>query len=245
MSLFGRMMEAKAHEQRLPNGVVVRAQPGMGRKGAGWAFAVTKPGTTPFVSAARWKTPQAALKAGVRSETEVTTTYLVLKRGDVSVLADPDRRGEAEKMLPPSGTTIASYVSAKTPKAAIKAWRRQAKADKYGLPETLMLEGLFEKVGCHDRVRDQYRPDIPDDKKIQATAARMSDLASGLKSALMCREKGEVDRYMTLLGKALTDVKNTINSKAARRAFDYEQGIMFPERRKLKTIKREPAKVKA
>lgn len=104
---------------------------------------------------------------------------------------------------------------------------------------------LFERVGCHDRMRDHYRPVIPGDAKTQATADRMSDLAGGLKAALMCREKDEVDRYMTLLGKALTDIKNTINSKEARRAFDYEQWIMFPERRKLKTIQREPAEVKA
>lgn len=98
---------------------------------------------------------------------------------------------------------------------------------------------LFERVGCHDRMRDAYRPDIPGEKQTQSTAERMGDLARGLKSALMCREKGEVDKYMTLLGKALTDVKNTINSKAARKAFDYEKDIEFPERRKLKTVARE------
>jgi hypothetical protein len=94
-------------------------------------------------------------------------------------------------------------------------------------------------------MRDRFRPDVPGENKTQATAARMGDLARGLKSALMCREKGEVDRYMTLLGKALVDVKNLINSKPAKRAFDYEKKIEFPERRKLKTLSKPKAKVKA
>jgi hypothetical protein len=47
---------------------------------------------------------------------------------------------------------------------------------------------------------------------------------------------------MTYLGKALVDIKNTINSKPARKAFDYEKKIMFPDRRSLKTISRQKVK---
>jgi hypothetical protein len=77
-------------------------------------------------------------------------------------------------------------------------------------------------------MRDRFRPDVPGENKTQATAARMGDLARGLKSALMCR-----------------DVKNLINSKPAKRAFDYEKKIEFPERWKLKTLSKPKAKVKA
>jgi hypothetical protein len=70
----------------------------------------------------------------------------------------------------------------------------------------------------------------------------MSDLSRSLKSALACRDKDDIDKYMTYLGKALVDIKNTINSKPARKAFDYEKSITFPERRPLKTVQRKTAK---
>jgi hypothetical protein len=102
-----------------------------------------------------------------------------------------------------------------------------------------------KKVGCHDRMRDRYRPDIPGEKTSLSNAERMADLARGLADALQCREKDKIARYMTLLGKNLVDVKGMINSKQAKHAYDYETKIMFPERARKarqKAAKREPAR---
>jgi len=99
-----------------------------------------------------------------------------------------------------------------------------------------LFERVEKEIQCHDRMRRSYRPDIPGMSKTRATAERMSDLARGLGSALLCREKDEIDVYMTAIGKALVDVKNLINSKPAKIAFDAETAMRFPERRELKTV---------
>lgn len=109
---------------------------------------------------------------------------------------------------------------------------------KVSLYERIVEE---KKVNCGDRMRNQFRPDAKGMERSQRTAARMSDNASSLKSALMCRDKEKIDQLMTQMGKDLVDIKNAINSKQGRRALDYEQWIMFPERR-AKKVKREPAR---
>lgn len=96
-------------------------------------------------------------------------------------------------------------------------------------------------IGCHDRMRDRFRPYAPKMKTARRTAERMSDLARGLKGALACRDKEQIDYYMTLMGKNLVDVKGAINDKASKRALDYERKLMFPSKTQ-KVTKREPVR---
>lgn len=136
-----RLSEGAPLEKVLPSGAIVRAQPGSGRKGAGWAYSVVRAGMPPFVSDALWKSPEAALAAGVRSETTVLHGYRVARRGSVSVLFDPARQREAEALLPPGGgTTIFQDVAGKTSAHAVQAWRRSTKADRKGWAPTMVLE---------------------------------------------------------------------------------------------------------
>lgn len=101
----------------------------------------------------------------------------------------------------------------------------------------MRLMSLYERVSCHDRMRDRFRPDVPALDTSKRDAESMSDLARSLKSALACRDKDEIQRYMTALGQRLVAIKGVINSKKGRNAFDYEKSIMAP-RRPLKTLQK-------
>jgi hypothetical protein len=84
--------------------------------------------------------------------------------------------------------------------------------------------GCKKPVPCHDRLRSRYRPDSPTDKQ-RSTARRMSDLASSLRSALLCRDRQNVQKYINLVAKALGDIRTAVTSKKSMQAFDAEDYI--------------------
>jgi hypothetical protein len=97
--------------------------------------------------------------------------------------------------------------------------------------DTSLYARLMEAPDCGDRMRDNYRPDAKQLEKTKYTANRMSDNARALKAALMCREKKNIDRLMTQMGKDLVSIKNALNSKEGKRALDYEADLMNPKRK--------------
>lgn len=94
---------------------------------------------------------------------------------------------------------------------------------------------------CHDRVRHHNK--VPQLDKAHSEAGRIATVAGALRSAIMCREKDEVDRFMGLLIGAIANLKREINSQPARAAFDWERKILNPKPQAAKAAK--PAKTRA
>ena len=78
--------------------------------------------------------------------------------------------------------------------------------------------------GCHDRMRHHSK--VPQLDKAERESNRMSDLARSRRSAIMCREKGEVERYMGLVVGAIANIKREINDPKAKSAFGHEAWVI-------------------
>jgi len=83
-------------------------------------------------------------------------------------------------------------------------------------------------TNCGDRLRDNFRPDSPTDKA-RNEAQRIALLGNSLRSALLCRDVGDITKYLKLLSGALAGIKKTVASPKSQRALDYEQKVKCPK----------------
>ena len=142
----------------------------------------------------------------------------------IAIVRDYLERNEPERVDFAAVEPSRQKLYAKLVKRLAPSWGYELKGGEHKSQFILLRRAPVmadKKIPCHDRARNHSK--IAGLTKAMVAANRLADVAAGARSAIGCRDKGEIQKYMGYVADAHVDIKKGINEPAAKKAIDTER----------------------